>query len=140
IADIIPQIVYTCRPSGITDYANQRWYEYTGSSTERTIDDTWRDALYPDDRERAFRQWRKSVETGQPFEIEYRLRRKDGQYRWHLSRAIPIRNGRNYIIQWIGTRTDIHDRKEAEAVREELLAREQSARETAEAANRSKDE
>ena len=75
---------------------------------------------------------REAGETGQPFETEYRLRRKDGQYRWYLARGTPIRNAQGRIVKWIGTSTDIHDRKEAEAEREELLARERAARAEAE--------
>jgi signal transduction histidine kinase/ActR/RegA family two-component response regulator len=75
---------------------------------------------------------REAGETGQPFETEYRLRRKDGQYRWYLARGSPIRNALGQIVKWIGTSTDIHDLKEAEAEREELLARERAARAEAE--------
>jgi PAS domain S-box-containing protein len=130
--DAMPQMVYTCPADGMTDYVNRRWQEYTGVSWERSLGTGWVERLHPDDRDRVWRQWVETVKAGQPFEMEYRLRRKDGQYRWHLSRAIPIRDGQQQIVKWIGTSTDIHDRKEAEAEREELLAREQVARAEAE--------
>jgi PAS domain S-box-containing protein len=128
LADAMPQIVYTCRTDGMADYANQRWYEYSGASLDRSTGESWTDTLHPDDRERTQRRWAEAVKTGLPFEIEYRFRRKDGEYRWHLSRAIPIRNSHEQILKWIGTSTDIHDRMQAEAEREELLAREKAAR------------
>lgn len=128
LADAMPQIVYTCRTDGMADYANQRWYEYSGASLDRSTGESWTDTLHPDDRDRTQRRWAEAVKTGLPFEIEYRFRRKDGQYRWHLSRAIPIRNSHEQILKWIGTSTDIHDRMQAEAEREELLAREKAAR------------
>ncbi len=140
IADAMPQIVYTCGPDGIANYINQRGQEYLGVSLEQSVGSAWREALHPDDRERTEQQWAEAVKTERPFEIEYRLRRKDGQYRWLLSRAVPIRNEQRKIIKWIGTSTDIHDRKQAEAEREEVLASEQAAREASEAANRAKDE
>jgi PAS domain S-box-containing protein len=130
--DAMPQMVYTSPADGMTDYVNWRWQEYTGLSWELCLGTGWVERLHPDDRERAQRRWMEAVKAGQPFETEYRLRRKDGQYRWHLSRAIPIRDDQRQIVKWIGTSTDIHDRKEAEAEREELLAREQEARATAE--------
>jgi PAS domain S-box-containing protein len=130
--DAMPQIVYTCRADGMSDYVNQRWQEYTGVSWERALGAGWVESLHADDRERAWRQWEEAVKAGQPFEIEYRIRRKDGHYRWYLSRTIPLRDRRQQIIGWIGTSTDIHDRKEAEAEREELLVREQAARADAE--------
>ena len=132
LADAMPQIVYTCGPDGIVDYGNQRWAEYVGVPVEQSIGYKWMEAIHPDDIESTKRRMRESGETGQPFETEYRLRRKDGLYRWYLSRAIPIRNAQGRIVKWIGTATDIHDRKEAEAEREELLARERAARAEAE--------
>jgi hypothetical protein len=140
IADAMPQIVYTCGADGMANYINQRGQEYLGVSLEQSVGNAWREALHPDDRERTGRQWAEAVKTEQPFEIEYRLRRKDGQYRWLLSRAVPIRNEQKKIVKWIGTSTDIHDRKQAEDEREEVLAHEQAAREASEAANRAKDE
>ena len=132
LADAMPQIVYTCGPDGMVDYGNQRWVEYVGVPMEQSIGSKWMEAVHPDDLESTKRRMRKSGETGRPFETEYRLRRKDGQYRWYLARAIPIRNAQGWIVKWIGTATDIHDRKEAEAEREELLARERAARAEAE--------
>src|SRR5262245_33757123 len=128
LADAMPQIVYTCGPDGMADYINRRWDEYSGTSLEQSPGNFWTDAVHPDDRERTWLRWQQAVKTGVLFDAEYRLRCKDGRYRWHLSRAIPVRNGQEQIVKWIGTSTDIHDRKEAEAEREELLARERSAR------------
>src|SRR5262245_37287721 len=128
LADAMPQIVYTCGPDGMADYINRQWYEYSGTSVEQSLGNSWTDIVHPDDRELTWLRWQEAVKTGLLFDAEYRFRRKDGQYRWHLSRAIPIRNEQEQIVKWIGTSTDIHDRKEAEAEREELLARERSAR------------
>jgi len=132
LADAMPQIVYTCGPDGLVDYGNQRWVEYVGVPVEQSLGSKWIEAIHPDDREITRRRLRQAGETGQPFETEYRLRRKDGQFRWYLARGSPIRNARGQIVKWIGTSTDIHDLKEAEAEREELLARERAARAEAE--------
>jgi PAS domain S-box-containing protein len=132
LADAMPQIVYTCGPDGLVDYGNRQWVEYVGVPVEQSLGSKWIEAIHPDDRESTRRRLREAGETGQPFETEYRLRRKDGQYRWYLARGSPIRNAQGRIVKWIGTSTDIHDRKEAEAEREELLAREQAARAEAE--------
>src|SRR6266511_1247271 len=118
----MPQIVYTCGPDGLVDYGNQRWVEYVGVPVEQSLGSKWIEAIHPDDREITRRRLRQAGETGQPFETEYRLRRKDGQFRWYLARGSPIRNARGQIVKWIGTSTDIHYLKEAEAEREELLA------------------
>ena len=134
LADAMPQIVYTCGPDGLIDYANQQWCEIVGVPVEQSTGHKWMEAVHPDDLERAQQRARESVETGQPFETEFRLRRKDGQYRWYMSRAIPILNAQGMILKWIGTSTDIHDRKQAEAEREESLARERAARADAEQA------
>ena len=132
IADAMPQIVYTCGPDGLIDYANQQWVEYVGVPVEQSTGRKWIEAIHPDDIESVERWERKSVKTEQPFDTEFRLRGKDGQYRWYMSRATPIRNAQGRIVKWIGTSTDIHDRKQAEAEREESLARERAARAEAE--------
>jgi PAS domain S-box-containing protein len=132
LADAMPQIVYTSNADGMVDYGNQRWVDYVGVPVELSVGRKWMEAIHPDDREITRRRFKESGRTGKPFEAVYRLRRKDGQYRWFLARATAIRNEQGRIIKWIGTSTDIHDRKAAEAEREELLARERAARAEAE--------
>jgi PAS domain S-box-containing protein len=132
LSDAMPQIVYTCGPDGLVDYGNQRWVEYVGVPVEESIGRKWIEAVHPDDRESTRSLLKRAGEAGQPFETEHRLRRRDGQYRWHLARGTPIRDTQGRIAKWIGTSTDIHDLKEAEVEREELLARERAARAEAE--------
>jgi PAS domain S-box-containing protein len=139
LADAMPQLVFTCTPDGPVDYFNQRWRDCV-DAVEEIVGYGWMKRVHPDDRERTWSKVMKAAATGQPFENEHRVRLKDGQYRWHLLRVIPIRDEGGQIVRWIGTLTDIHERKLAEAEREEMLTREQAAREVAEAANRSKDE
>jgi PAS domain S-box-containing protein len=133
LAELMPQIVWTANADGSFDYYNRRWYEYTGHTPEKTMGWGWQPVLHPDDAERCLRRWARSVKTGEDYEIEYRFRRAaDGSYRWHLGRAVPVRNSEGKILKWIGTSTDIHDHKLVAEEREELLAREQSARREAE--------
>lgn len=141
LAEAIPQIVWTARPDGWLDYFNQRWFDYTGLKLEQTAGWGWQLVLHPDDLERSLEQWKLSVDTGRDYEVEYRLRRlSDNTYRWHLVRALPLRNDRGEIVKWFGTCTEIHDQKQVQEVRSRLLAREQEARKQAEEASRAKDE
>ncbi|HYE14235.1 MAG TPA: PAS domain S-box protein [Pyrinomonadaceae bacterium] len=115
LADAMPQIVWTARPDGHTDYFNRRWFEYTGQTPEQTRGWGWQPALHPDDAERSLRRWATAVETSKPYSIEYRFRRaSDGQYRWHLGRAVPALDSEGRVVKWFGTATDIHDQKAAE--------------------------
>jgi PAS domain S-box-containing protein len=115
LAEAIPQMIWTARPDGFLDYYNQRWYEYTGMTFEETEGWGWGAVLHSDDKERCVERWKHSVETGEVYEIEYRLRRAtDGQYRWHLGRALPLSDEGGEIVRWFGTCTDIDDRKHAE--------------------------
>ena len=111
IADSMPQMVWSTRPDGFHDYYNARWYEFTGVPAGSTDGEGWNGMFHPDDQERAWTLWQHSLETGEPYEIEYRLRRADGVYRWTLGRAQPIRNERGEITRWFGTCTDIEDLK-----------------------------
>lgn len=113
LADAMPQIVWAARPDGQFDYYNRRWTEYTGMTLEDTANRGWQPVLHPEDRQRSSDRWAASVSTGEPYEIEYRLRRaRDGAYRWHLGRALPVRDSSGEaIIRWFGTCTDIHDYK-----------------------------
>jgi hypothetical protein len=141
LAESIPQIVWTGRPDGWLDYYNQRWFDYTGMTLEETQGWGWGPVLHPDDLQMCIDRWTLAVETGEPYEIEYRFKRvTDGEYRWHLGRALPLHDRNGQIVKWFGTCTDIHDQKQALAQRDRLLASEQAARTQAEVSNRLKDE
>jgi PAS domain S-box-containing protein len=132
LADAMPQIVWASGPDGRIDYFNRRWYESTGAATGVTGDEAWLAMLHPADRQRSVDLWYRSVRTGEPFEVEQRLGFPEtGEYRWHLARALPVRDDRGIIERWYGTATDIHDQKRAE---DEL----RRARTDAERANRAK--
>jgi PAS domain S-box-containing protein len=118
-AEAVPNIVWTTDKNGARDFCNQRWAEFSGLSATAGNGWGWSEILHPDDRERTVAAWRQAVATGRPYQIENRLRRADGEYRWHLSRALPLRDDRGRISRWYGTSTDIDDqRRTAEALRE----------------------
>jgi PAS domain S-box-containing protein len=114
LADAMPQMVWSTLPDGSHDYYNARWYEFTGVPFGSTDGAAWNGMFHPDDQARAWERWRHSLETGEPYEIEYRLRRADGAYRWTLGRALPLRDARGKIERWFGTCTDIEDIKATE--------------------------
>jgi PAS domain S-box-containing protein len=112
----IPQMVWMANPEGRVEYANGRWFEYTGHGIEEggTLGS---DLLHPEDRERTLGAWAQAGETGAVFEIEHRLKRaSDGAFRWHLVRAVPVRDGGGRITRWFGTCTEIESHKQAEAI------------------------
>jgi PAS domain S-box-containing protein len=111
ITDAMPQMVWSTTPDGYHDYYNQRWYDFTGMPEGSTDGDAWNDIFHPDDQERAMALWRHCLETGEQYEIEYRLRHRSGQYRWVLGRALPVRDDHDRITRWMGTCTDIHEHK-----------------------------
>ena len=127
LADAMPQMVWSTLPDGFHDYYNARWYEFTGVPEGSTDGEGWNGMFHPDDRERAWGAWRHSLATGEPYEIEYRLRDRAGDYRWVLGRALPMRDEQGRIVRWFGTCTDIHDQKQASEQRE-LIAHELSHR------------
>ncbi len=93
LADSMPQIVWTARPDGSFDYFNRRWYEYTGFAEGRSGDESWLPILHPDDVQRSQDSWYEAVRSGDPYQIEYRFKdRASGGYRWHLGRALPVRD------------------------------------------------
>lgn len=127
IADAMPQMVWSTRSDGHHDYFNSRWYEFTGVPEGSTDGEGWSDVFHPADQERAWARWRRCLATGEPYEVEYRLRRHDGVYRWTLGRAMPLRNSAGEIVRWYGTCTDIDDLKRMEQAKE-LLSQELSHR------------
>jgi PAS domain S-box-containing protein len=114
--DAMPQKVFTAGSSGGVDYLNPQWAEFTGLAFEEIGNQGWALFLHPDDVASNGRGWERAVETGEAFTLEHRFRRADGEYRWHLSRALPVRNRDGEILMWIGASTDVHAFKEAEQV------------------------
>ena len=127
IADAMPQMVWSTRPDGFHDYYNARWYEFTGVPDGSTDGEGWNGMFHPEDQDRAWARWRQSLETGETYEIEYRLRHRSGVYRWTLGRATPIRDDSGQIVRWFGTCTDIDELKRMEQAKE-LLSQELSHR------------
>lgn len=127
LADTMPQMVWSTLPDGFHDYYNKRWYEFTGVPEGSTDGEGWNDMFHPQDQERAWKAWRHSLDTGEPYQIEYRLRHHSGVYRWTLGLALPIRDASGQIIRWFGTCTDIHETRLA-AEERELVAQELSHR------------
>jgi PAS domain S-box-containing protein len=121
VIETMPTFAWTALADGYVDFVNGHWEEYTGLSTEKTIGSGWEAAVHPEDLERHSDGWRASLASGQPFESEARFRRAvDGQYRWFVNRAVPLRDGRGKIIKWYGNSTDIEDRKRAERLQADL--------------------
>ncbi len=118
LTEAIPQQVWTALPDGTLDYVNARVVEYFGRGREETIGMGWVDVIHPDDVKLTIERWTNAISTGQPYEIEFRLRRVDGEFRWHLGRALPLHDAAGAIKKWFGTNTDITDRKRAEQERE----------------------
>jgi PAS domain S-box-containing protein len=115
LADSMPQIVWITRPDGYHEYYNKHWWDFTGMSWEEARGDGWNVILHPEDRQRAIERWEHSLSTGEPYEIEYRLRRsQDGEYRWFLARALPQEDDFGKIVRWFGTCTEIHEQKQVE--------------------------
>jgi PAS domain S-box-containing protein len=114
MAESMPQKIFTATPSGDVDYYNRQWIEFTGLPFEQIKDWGWTQFIHPDDLEENVRTWRSSVETGEPFHFQHRVRRADGAYRWHLSRAHAMRDASGNISMWIASNTEIHEQKEKE--------------------------
>jgi PAS domain S-box-containing protein len=120
LADAMPQIVWTTDPEGKAVYYNRRWYEYTGLGPGTAAGDEWRRVVHPSDLGPTMERRTVTLATGEIFEAQYRFRRADGAYRWHLGRAVPIyADGR--IESWAGTATDIDDQKRTEQAQDFLL-------------------
>jgi PAS domain S-box-containing protein len=114
IIDTVPAQLWTETPEGVVDYVSRRWIEYTGMTLEEAVGSGWNRMVHPDDLEGVLTKWRRLVGEGKPREIESRLRRYDGEYRWFLSRCYPLVDRSGHIQGWYGTDTDIHDLKMAE--------------------------
>lgn len=114
LAETLPQLIWMTNQAGENIYCNERFADYFGLTEVETMGLGWKDLIHPDDLAGTLTIWKRSLETGEPYSNEYRLRRKDGVYRYFLARAVPNRNGDGTIERWIGSSTDIHDKKLAE--------------------------
>lgn len=115
LAEAIPQIVWTADSDGFVDYYNRRWFEYSGLTAEQTVG-TWEQVVHPQDQERCAQAWCDAIRTQRVLELECRVRRADGAFRWHLCRAVPDHSPTGRIVSWIGTLTDIEDQKRVQEV------------------------
>jgi PAS domain S-box-containing protein len=119
VAESIPQLVWSTLPDGRCDYLSRQWIEFTGVPAERQHGFGWLDALHPDDREHARARWVAAVRGGAAYDVEYRLRRRDGRYFWFKTRGVPLAGEDGRVARWFGTSTDIAEIVEAR----EALAR-----------------
>jgi PAS domain S-box-containing protein len=110
----VPGHLWTARPDGWVDFLTQRWMDYTGIPVEQSLGWSWEKVVHPDDNEPVLGKWRAAVEEKKPFEAEVRVKRFDGQYRWFLSRGLPLLDHTGNIVHWYGSEMDIHERKQAE--------------------------
>lgn len=120
LAHTLPLHVWTARPDGRMEWCNEQVLEYLGFDLERARATDWLDIVHPDDRRHTQATWQRCVAGGEPYLNEFRLLRNDGEYRWHLSRATPVRDAQGRITQWVGSNTDIHDQKASAALQADL--------------------
>lgn len=122
LANEMPQFVWISDTDGNLNYFNQSVYKYSGVDENILNDDNWLTIIHPEDQEENIRLWRKSISTGKDFIIEHRFRRKDGVYRWQLSRAKALRDSNGNITMWVGTSTDIQDIKELDEQKDYFIS------------------
>ncbi|CAN5510294.1 PAS domain-containing protein [soil metagenome] len=136
LTETMPGFAWSAHPSGALDYATQQWLTYSGLSLEQTIADGWLNAIHPEDLERVAGVWTTCVATGDPYNIEFRLRRHDGSYRWFLVRGLPVRDGAGAISRWVGAAAEVEDIVEA---REVQASHQQALEEEVETRTRERD-
>jgi PAS domain S-box-containing protein len=123
LAETLPHLVWTCRPDGWCDYLSRQWVEYTGRPAEEQLGYGWAEQLHPDDRERVQGAWSVATRRGDAYDVEFRIRRADGAYRWFATRAVPLRDSASRIVKWFGSNTDIEDYKTGQQALQVQLAR-----------------
>jgi len=140
LANTIPQLAWMAKPDGWIFWYNERWYEYTGTTLEQMQGWGWEQVHDPVELQRMLLGWKQALATGEPWEDVFPLRRHDGEFRWHLSRARPLRDSDGQILLWFGTNTDVTEQRRLSEEREALLAGERAARAEAERISQMKDE
>ena len=123
LLETLPQLAWTALPDGRVNYFNQRWHDYTGLGFADLKDWGWESVLHPDDLPETMRRWQHCLATGNPLEHEMRWRRHDGEYRWFLARAEPVRDAQGHISTWVGANTDVDDFRQARQALEANNAR-----------------
>jgi PAS domain S-box-containing protein len=128
IAEAMPGFAWTADEDGLLDFVSRRWTEYSGASQEQSCGENWLNFVHPDDLQRSLEVWSSAIRSQSPYETEFRLRGKDGTYRWWLARALPVRDEvgsgeQGKAVRWVGTCTDLHERKLAQE-RQRLVSRE----------------
>ncbi len=114
LANSLPQLVWTCEPDGPCDFLSQQWVAFTGVPEAPQLGFGWLDQLHPDDRAPTVSAWEAAVAAGKDFEVEFRIRRRDGEYRWFDTRAVRLRDAQGRTVKWFGSNTDITERRRAE--------------------------
>jgi PAS domain S-box-containing protein len=140
MADTAPVMIWVSGTDKRCNFFNKPWLDFTGRSMERQMSSGWIEGIHPDDYEQCLTDYNAAFDARRRFSLECRYQRKDGEYRWVLNEGIPRFSADGRFAGYIGSCIDITERKRAEADREELLGKEQRAREDAQAANRAKDE
>ncbi|AFZ29362.1 multi-sensor hybrid histidine kinase [Gloeocapsa sp. PCC 7428] len=115
LANAIPQLVWMSNAEGLVTYINQRWQEYTGILLSQSMGLNWLELVHPEDIPHLVKMRNRGIRASEAYEIEYRIRRFDQTYRWHLTRVVPFKDAQGQILSWFGTATDIHDIKQVEA-------------------------
>ena len=129
LTSAIPQLVWTCLADGRCDYLSQQWADYTGMPVNQQLDLNWLDmVIHPEERKRTYEHWMGAVSGLHDYDIEYRIKRFDGEYRWFATRGTPMRDDQGKIVYWVGTCTDIHNQKIlAQELNESRLAAERAS-------------
>src|SRR5581483_10003968 len=115
LTEALPQIVWIGDTEGRTEFVNAWWYEYTGMPGSEDVNRYWAQVVHPSDLESTIAAWRRASAAGEPYSLEFRLRRgSDQSWRWHMARHQPFRAPDGRVLRWIGTAIDIDDRRRAE--------------------------
>lgn len=109
IANLLPQLTWTCTPGGVCDFISQSWGDFTGTSPSELVGAGWVDFVHPDDHEELFRCWNHSIATGEDFFVRFRIRSHSGEYRMFDTRARALKDSYGRVLQWFGSNTDIED-------------------------------
>ncbi|HWB54724.1 MAG TPA: PAS domain S-box protein [Tepidisphaeraceae bacterium] len=140
LAETIPQLAWMATRDGSIFWYNHRWYDYTGTSEEQMAGWGWQSVHDPSKLPEVMEKWKRTLSTGEPFEMEFPLRAANGTFRWFLTRIAPFRDAQGEILLWFGTNTDIEDQRRLVEQREQILESERAARAEAERTSRMKDE